>query len=354
VIVDDPVNRRYREAALTLIGPKFSRVFNRPSSRFSPRYKNTIEPTLRYAYASRVSESDRLIQFDEIDRLTGDVNRLTYGVVTRLFAKRPVRSTDPTQFLPPAGVDFIGGTTDPLAGVEEQLRRELEQEEAEKQAGEPAPAGAPGGEVESKEPELTTVEIMSFEISQIYSFIRPLSVSGALFESKQVSPVQAVLRFNPSLKVSVDARSTFDVIFYELREASLSANLRGPGRGFLDVTWSIVRDLEGKALQETGQAPFPPFDRNQIGLNGETNLFNKHLLLGAQLNYELGDIQPGQPRLRDQRYKVGYNTQCCGLQLEYLTRNYTTTSSREIRFLINLRGIGNVVDLNSNLRGGPL
>ena len=118
------------------------------------------------------------------------------------------------------------------------------------------------------------------------------------------------------------------------------------------VGWSVVRDLEGKALLETGQATFPPFDRNQIGLNGETNLFNKRLLLGAQLNYELGDIQPGQPRLRDQRYKLGYNTQCCGFQVEYLTRNYTTTQSREFRFLINLRGVGNVIDLHSTAGAG--
>jgi hypothetical protein len=352
VIVDEPINRRFQQAGLTLIGPKFSRVFNTPSSRFSPRYKNTIEPTLRYTYQSRVGESERVIQFDEIDRLTGDVNRLNYALVTRLFAKRPMRTTDPTEFLPPSGVDFIGGTSDPLAGVEEQLRRELELEDAEKRAGQEVPVGEPDAPTEPPAPEMTTVEILSFEVNQNYSFIRPLSASAVLLETKQVSPIQAILRFNPSLKVSVDARSTFDVIFRELRDASLSANLRSPGRGFLDLTWSLFRDLEGKALLETGQATFPPFDRNQIGLNGETNLFNKRLLLGAQLNYELGDIQPGQPRLRDQRYKLGYNTQCCGLQLEYLTRDYTTSSSREFRFLINLSGVGNVVDLNSSSGGG--
>lgn len=352
VIEDDPVNRRFQEAGLTLIGPKLSRVFETPHSGFSPRYKNTIEPTLRYSYQSRVAESNRVIQFDEIDRLTGNVNRLTYAFVTRLFAKRPMRTTDETEYLPPAGVDFIGGTSDPLAGVEQQLRRELEQEAAEREAV--ASAGDEEAEVppEPAEPEMTTVEIMSFELNQTYSFLRPLSVSGALREQKNVSPVQALLRFNPSLKVSVDARTNFDIIFNEIRDASLSANLRSPGRGFIDVTWSIFRDLEGRALLETGQGTFPPFDRNQIGLNGETNLFNKRFLLGAQLNYELGDVAVGQPRLRDQRYKVGWNTQCCGLQFEYLTRNYTTTSTREIRFLVNLRGVGNVVDFHSGGSGG--
>ncbi len=352
VVLDESFNRKLYQGGLTVIGPKFSRVFDTPGSRFSSRYKNTIEPTLRYTYQSRVNDPGRAIQFDEIDRLTGDVNRVTYALVTRLFAKRPMRTADPALFLPPAGVDFIGGSSDPLAGVEEQLRRELEQEDAERRAGTPAPeyeSEAPPG---PQEPEMTTVEVASLEISQDFSFLRPLSRSAALDEEKQVSPIRATLRFNPSLKISVDARSSFDVIFKEIRDASLSANLRSPGRGFIDVTWSLVRDLEGKALREKGLATFPPFDRNQIGLNGETNLFNKRLLLGMQLNIELGDVQPGEPRLRDQSYKLGYNTQCCGIQFEYLNRNFTTTSQREFRFLINLSGVGNVIDLRSTVGGG--
>jgi hypothetical protein len=344
VIVDESFNRKYYQGGMTLIGPKLSRVFEAPGSRFSPRYKNTIEPTLRYTYQSEVADPERVIPFDEIDRLTGDVNRVTYALVTRLFARRPMRTADPTAFLPPAGVEFIGGTSDPLAGLEAQLRTELEAEAAQQRAGEEAPAVPPP----PQEPQMTTVEVVSLEIAQDYSFLGPLSRSAALDEERNVSPIRAIVRFNPSLRLSVDARSSFDVIFKELRDASLSANLRSAGRGFLDVTWSLLRDLEGKALLETGQAVFPPFDRNQIGLNGETNFFNRRLLLGMQLNYELGDIQPGDPRLRDQRYKLGYNTQCCGFQVEYLNRNYTTTSQREFRFLINLRGVGNVVDLHSS------
>src|SRR2546428_14050588 len=72
-----------------------------------------------------------------------------------------------------------------------------------------------------------------------------------------------------------------------------------------------------------------------------------------QTNYELGAIQPGEPRLRDQRYRFGYNTQCCGFQLEVLNRNFVGSSNREFRFLINLKGVGNVVDFQSGSAGGP-
>jgi len=205
---------------------------------------------------------------------------------------------------------------------------------------------------------LSTVEIATLEISQDYSLLGPLSRSFGLgfpgpVEESNLSAVRASLRLNPTTHAGFDVRTSFDILFRQIRDASLSANLRSVDRGFLDLTWSLVRDLEGQALVEKGLASLPPFDRSQIGLIGETNFLNRRLLLGMQINYELGDVSAGEPRLRDQRYKVGYNTQCCGFQLEYLNRNFVGSTQNEFRFLINLRGVGNVVDLHSG-SGGAL
>ena len=82
-----------------------------------------------------------------------------------------------------------------------------------------------------------------------------------------------------------------------------------------------------------------------------SNFLGRRFLLGMQTNYELGDVLPGEPRLRDQRYRFGYNTQCCGFQLEVLNRNFLGTSQREFRFLINLKGVGNVIDFQSGSSG---
>src|SRR5262249_47772678 len=158
-------------------------------------------------------------------------------------------------------------------------------------------------------------------------------------ENQPVGPVNGVLRINPSLNASIDLRTQYDVIFRDIKEASLSANLRKPGLGFLDLNWTIERDLEGRAEFNQGLSPTQPFDQSQVGLQGEASLFARHVLLGFQANYELGDILPGQPRLRDQRYRAGYNTQCCGFQFEYLDRNFLGSDLREFRFLINLKGV---------------
>ncbi|HXH27482.1 MAG TPA: LPS assembly protein LptD, partial [Candidatus Polarisedimenticolia bacterium] len=346
LLFDNPFNRSVYQAGLTLIGPKLSRVFNTPRSGFSPQYKNTFEPTLRYTYISAIQDPERIIPFDEIDAIGGSRNILTYSLVTRLFAKRPAGQDEELLSgagLPGLSTSYVGGN-DPLAQVREAIRKDQERRRREEGAG---AAPAPEEEQEGARKQLSTVEVATLEISQDYSFLGPLSTSLALHESRPVSPIRASLRYNPSLRTSVDLRTSFDVLFRDFRDASLSANLRSPRYGFLDLTWSLVRDLEGKALLAQGLAFTQPFDRNQIGFQGETSLFGRKVLFGVQANYEIGDVLPGEPRLRDQRYKFGYNTQCCGVQLEVLNRNFLGASQQEFRFLINLKGVGNVIDLNA-------
>ncbi len=342
-IKDDPFNRKLYTGGVTIIGPKLSRVFNRPNSTFSPQYKNTIEPTVTYTYTSEVQGIDKVITFDQIDSLAGHTNFFTYGFVTRLFAKRSVGGLEDL-LSGAAGGTYVGGGLDPWAQLKTYVQRQKAQQ----------PGGQAGDQAETEKPghkQLSTVEIATFEIEQDYSFLGPLSESTALNESRPVSPIRATLRINPSLRTSIDLRTSYDILFQQFQGATLSANLRSPRRGFLDFTWSSQRDLEGRALFERGLAGTAPLNRSQIGLQGETNLLGRRVLLGMQTNYELGDIQPGEVRLRDQRYKFGYNTQCCGIQFEFLNRNYVGTRTNEIRFLINLKGVGNVIDLQSQVGG---
>jgi len=352
LLVNDDLDRRIYQAGLAVVGPKLSRVFDTPDSDFSPQYKNSIEPTVRYTYVSSVRNPTLIIGFDEIDTVPGESNRLTYGFTTRLYARRPVTSVSEMGFDTQATPGATGSLQDALADM---MRKSQEQRarEAADRAGDAGPAtpaeGAAGGR---GGPTLNTVEVATLEIVQDYSFLGPLSVSAALDEKLPISPIRGTLRINPSINTSIDVRTSFDVLFRQVRDASLSANLRAPGRGFLDVTWTMARDLEGKALEEQGLAFAAPFDRSQIGLTGETTLFARRLLMGFQINYEMGDILPGQPRMRDQRYRAGYNTQCCGFQFEYLNRNFTGTDQEEFRFLINLKGVGNVIDFHQRTGGG--
>lgn len=355
LVLQDSLNRLFAQGGVTLIGPKVNRVFDTPDSDFSPQFKHTFEPQIRYTYRSDVDETTRVIPFDEIDAIPTRQSRLTYALVTRLYAKRAVDATVSQFGIAPstAGGSVPGGGGPSLVPFGGPLVRPQGYGD---EPGEESDGAQPAGEGGRKQ--LSTVEIATLEISQDYSLLGPLSRSFGLgfpgpVEESNLSAVRASLRLNPTTHTGFDVRTSFDILFRQIRDASLSANLRSVDRGFLDLTWSLVRDLEGQALVEKGLASLPPFDRSQIGLIGETNFLNRRLLLGMQINYELGDVSAGEPRLRDQRYKVGYNTQCCGFQLEYLNRNFVGSTQNEFRFLINLRGVGNVVDLHSG-SGGAL
>jgi hypothetical protein len=47
---------------------------------------------------------------------------------------------------------------------------------------------------------------------------------------------------------------------------------------------------------------------------------------------------------------VGYNTQCCGFLVEYLNRDFDASQEREVRFLVNLKGVGTILDLQQGVR----
>ncbi len=353
-VVEDPLNRRIQTAGLTVIGPKLNRVFMTPDSSFSPQYKNTIEPQIRYIYQSvHVDNTSQIINFDQIDTLGGRGNNLTFALVSRLYAKRPAAGLEELSgaygggSLPSAS--FVGSGQDQYSQMREAIRRDQRDRSlvgAETGDG----TGAPGAEAKQA---MSTVEIASLEISQDYSFLGPLSQSAALQSESRLSAIRAALRINPTLRTSFDMRANYDVLFDKVRDASLSANLRHPRYGFLDFTWSMQRDLETEAFLGSAAADNALLLRNQIGVLGETSLLGRRFLVGAQLNYELGDVAAGEPRLRDQRYRLGYNTQCCGFQFEWLSRNYQDSNQQEFRFLINLKGIGNVLDLQSG-NGGSL
>ena len=325
-IVNRDFVRKVLLGSLEIIGPKFSRIFERPRSTFSPVYKNTIEPRIVYVYQSKVDHPEQVIQFDERDALAGSQNAVQYSLVTRLFAKRP--GVTPTSVQPAEGLTFSQVHAPPP-------------EEGQNLA---APAEVQPPEKAS----LSPVEIASFQVSQTYSLLGPLSrrvdcstiLGVSVCEQTGISNLSALdgqFRFNPTLNASVDLKAQYDILYNAFRRASLSANFRSQEHGFVDLTW----------FYNVGLDPFST-DSSQIGLLGETNLMNRKLVLGFQGNYDVV-----QRNLQDQRYKIGYNTQCCGFTFEFLDRSYMGVSQQEFRLVVNLKGIGNVLDMNSGTAAIP-
>ncbi len=80
----------------------------------------------------------------------------------------------------------------------------------------------------------------------------------------------------------------------------------------------------------------------QIRFLGEGTFFRGRVVFGAQTSY---DIE--RREVQQRRFRIGYNTQCCGFQLEVLDRGFLGAEGEEYRFMVNLKGVGTVVDFHT-------
>ncbi len=333
VVLDDSLNRFLAGGRIEIIGPKFYRIFEKPESDYSPRYKHAIEPRIIYFYMPTFDQQNEVPRFDEIDFIGGG-NQARFVFRNALYAKRP---SSPSETSQEEEEERQGGVGEALYELDEEINDmsqpasaappNIESEKAQiSQEIQPLP---PGEESNSKKAEktLNPVEIATLEIAQSYSFDNPLSFGAG--ETKNASPVEATLRFNPFRKMSFDLRTRYDVIFKTISSTSLSASLRKEDIGYLNLSMVGVKGLGGGS------------DREQVTFEGGTRLFQQKLGFNVKMSYDISNSF-----LPEQRYRVEYYTQCCGFYFEYLNRDFSSNERKEFRFAIDLKGIGKVIDFH--------
>ncbi len=214
-----------------------------------------------------------------------------------------------------------------------------------------------------RKPGVGAVEIATFDLTQGYTFNEavPLSRSAALDTTSQFSPVRATLRYNPTRGTSLDVRAAYDILHHDLSSISVSGNARVRDRGYARLSWFLNRDLEGTPSSVDPNCATSPGaasgragdeegrcynDHSQIRLLGGIALVRQKLTLDVEGSYDIENSF-----LLDQRMRVGYNTQCCGVLVEFSKRSFLSatlgeTSETQYRFVLNLRGVGTFLDLN--------
>ena len=361
------VNRHYYELEADFIGPRFYHVYA-SSSAFSSTYKHVIEPRLTYSYIPTIAEQDRVPIFDqERDLAAGERNDVSVALLNRLFAKRPARTGPPPDETSREGSDTAGTLPwssfptpvetpppAPPAPVSSETVEPMKESPSTRPPAAGPPAGAAGAPA-AESPESNPVEILSVEVSQRYSFEHPLSVrfrteticsNGApppctgdtepvtilIPEStRSYSPLSFALHFNPTLSVSVDLRSDYDLANTGFSSNALSGWYRWK-TGYFNGTY-FRSSLAGLLTQSS-----------QIHVGAGNFLFNRKLTLDGDLGYDLHGSA-----LLDWRGRLGYYTQCCGFIVEYLDRDFEENRRREVRFVIDLKGIGKFLDPNVNI-----
>lgn len=184
----DSLTRDFPFASAEIVGPSFSRIFDRKGGRYE-KIKHVIEPRFTYGYQDEFEDAEFVPLFDEIDRF-GSFNLGKVALINRVLAK-----------------------------------------ERPKEEGKAASAR----------------EILSWELSRDYSFDddRPLQ-RGTLdgeARSTQVGPLESLLRFNPSERTNITARLEYDTLFSQLESSSLSGSI-ALGRSTAAVSWRTDWNVE--------------------------------------------------------------------------------------------------------------
>ena len=360
-VVDEGLWRNLLAGGLDMRGPKFFRIFEtkpKPDKDGKPvtrKFKNTIEPRVAYTYQQAFDRNDEIIVYDEVDRFGVNSNALTYGLASRLIGQR--RRAAPEQaamsgerILVPEGES--GKLREAPSAIPDAM-------------GTPPPGAA---EVPEKSAPLEPIEIASLEIAQSYSFNSTPSIADvdgrcvaapiAPADCREVSHFSQVAltgRYNPTQSMSFNLGSRYDVLFHEFSEVSLSGNFRErmaqglfsfvhrPGLGFqrrLDSTGQPILD------PNTGLYEIEPVgSATQMRFQGNFGPIAGRFRIGADATYNFSPT-PTEKHLPYQRWRLEYYTQCCGFLAEYLKYDYSAFPRREIRFAVDLRGIGKLFDFN--------
>ncbi len=168
VFTGQTLTRTFPIASASVVGPLFSRVFDKQIGRFG-RFKHLIEPRFSWVFVDDFRDQDLVPVFDEVDTLRSQ-HLFGYAFVNRLLAK-------------PADEELY-----------------------------------PGG----------AREILQLEIAQGFSLDnqRPLQVSRDGEQQTTRGPLTGRLRYNPSSRVSLDTQASYNTLFNRLSSASVSGGVR--------------------------------------------------------------------------------------------------------------------------------
>jgi len=329
VATDTAITRELFGANLSIVGPKFYRIFGDKDGR---RFKHTIEPRVAYGYLERFDRTDELLLYDDVDQFNGSGANMSYSLAQRLFSKRPRSNPVPGREAMQPVVLADGTTDDPLAervspvdGTEDY-----------------APAPAPDAPVEP-------VEVATFEFRQARSFNTDLSFAdldsdGVNESTSPFSNVQMKGRYNPSRKTSLDLRGNYHILYDEIADVTLSGSIRNrrTRTGF-----SLIY-RNGLGVRNIGTTALPVFDPvrddTQVRMDSGLNLIGGKLRLNVATLFT-ANPPAGQSHLPDQHWRVAYATQCCTFVIERFTRDFSGSfDRRDLSFRVDLTGIGKLFD----------
>jgi LPS-assembly protein len=312
-VLDQSINRQFYTIQAQITGPVFNRVFETPESRYAEKFKHTIEPVLNIQSTSTVQDYQQIIQFDGVDNFVGGTT-LTYGINNRFYAKR---------------------------------------------------VQTPGQPAQSR-------EILDVSLTQSYytnsvesQYDRQYQTTGStLVAPVQYSPIALNIRAVPTNDINATVTAEFDEHYHDLRQISSQATYTWSQRLQTSFGWSKRGYIPNLAGFDDCRTPTPGCTLALPGfpaildqsITSNTNVHTRDNKVGGlySFNYDIYSKV-----LTQQSLSLFYNSQCCGIAMQYQAYNYGANSFVPIpsdhRFFLSftLAGLGNFSPFNGALAGTP-
>jgi len=257
-VVGTNLLRSARDFTLDLIFPSFYRVFNKKTV-FGDKLKHVIEPRATYRYVTGIGgDFDRFIRFDEND-LLANTNELTLSLTNRVYAKRG-------------------------EAVQEIFTWEL----MEKRYFDPTFGGA-----------------LNAGQRNIFDASADVTAYAFLVGPRSTSPVNSLLRMNPIGGLSVQWQTDYDPRRHGITDSTLSLGYR----------WQkyFVSGGNNSVHNDPVLAPYNNQFNFRVGF-GDANHRGFNAAIDALYDYRTS-------ALLSSTAQVTYNTNCCGLSVEYRRYN---------------------------------
>jgi LPS-assembly protein len=285
-IVRKPLLRNAREVSFDLILPSAARVFKK-KTWLGDQLKHVIEPRARYRYVTGISDYNDTIRYDQND-LFSNTNEVELSLVNRLYAKR--------------------GEV-----ISEVFTWELSQ----KRYFDPTFGGA-------------VIPGQRNVLSSSADFTGYAFLNGP----RNYSPVASSLRVNPIAGISFEWLTDYDPFFQRIVNSSFGAGFRRK-KYFVSAGHSTVRT-------DPVLSPSANQLRTTVGY-GDPNRRGFNTVATVIYDYR-------QSLLTFATTQVNYNTDCCGISVQYRRFAFGTRNENQFRVAFSIANVGSFGTLKKQER----
>lgn len=276
-VVGANILRSARDFSADLIFPSLARIYNKKTV-FGDKLKHVIEPRATYRYVTGIgSDFDRFIRYDETDLLS-NTNELELSLTNRIYAKRG-------------------------DSVQEIFTWELLQ----KRYFDPTFGGAliPG-------------------VRNVFESTADLTGYAFLDNPRSTSPVVSLLRMSPINGLGIQWQADYDPGKRAIVDSTLS----------VDYRWQKYFVSAGNNQVHNDPALAPNANQFQLRTGfGDASHRGWNAAVVTVYNYSQAVIQYSTAQ-------VTYNTDCCGLSVEYHRYNIGIVDRSEWRVAFSIANLG--------------